>query len=259
MPLSPTSVARETARRTRLAGAATGEQVREMRLDAGASLAELGRMVGVHPSHIARIESGRARPSVEVLTAIGIALGADLSVRYFPGSGPRIRDRFQPAMVEELIRRLDARWSVELEVPITRPSRGAIDMVLTDRSGPAVVAAEAQSQIRRLEEQLRWAAEKADGLTQRLGRDGHEAPAERRVSRLLVLRSTVATRDLARRYEATLASAYPARTETVARALVSPTEPWPGSGVLWMQVRGATASVMTFPPRGVELGRGRRS
>lgn len=225
-----------------------------MRLDAGVSLAELGRMVGVHPSHIARIESGQARPSVDVLTAIGIALGADLSVRYFPGSGPRIRDRFQAAMVEELIQRLDARWSVELEVPITRPSRGVIDMVLADRSGPVVVAAEVQSQIRRLEEQLRWAAEKADGLAQRLGRDGHAAP-DSRVSRLLVLRSTVATRDLARRYGATLASAYPARTETVARALVSPTEPWPGSGVVWMQVRGAAANVMAFPPRGVELGR----
>lgn len=211
-------------------------------------------MVGVHPSHIARIESAQARPSVEVLTAIGIALGADLSVRYFPGSGPRIRDRFQAAMVEELLRRLDARWSVELEVPITRPSRGVIDIVLADRFGSVTVAAEVQSQIRRLEEQLRWAAEKADGLAQRLVLDGH-GPADSRVSRLLVLRSTVETRELARLYRATLATAYPSRTESVARALVSPTEPWPGSGVLWMQVRGAAASVMPFPPRGVELGR----
>jgi transcriptional regulator with XRE-family HTH domain len=225
-----------------------------MRLDAGVSLAELGRIVGVHPSHIARIESAQTRPSVEVLTAIGIALGADLSVRYFPGSGPRIRDRFQAAMVEELLRRLDTRWSVELEVPIRRPSRGVIDVVLTDRIGSVTVAAEVQSQIRRLEEQLRWAAEKADGLADRLIRDGN-APAGPRVSRLLVLRSTVETRALARRYRTTLATAYPARTETVARALLSPTERWPGPGVLWMQVRGSAASVMAFAPRGVELGR----
>ena len=154
MTMSRTYVARETARRVRRGGVETGEQVRQMRLDAGVSLAELARVVNVHPSHIARIESATTKPSVEVLTAIGVALGADLSLRYFPGSGPRLHDRFQSAMVESLLRALDPRWGVELEVPITQPSRGVIDVVLTDRLSWVTVATEIQSQIRRLEQQI---------------------------------------------------------------------------------------------------------
>jgi transcriptional regulator with XRE-family HTH domain len=70
----------------------SGEEIRRLRLDAGVSLTELGRLVGVHRSHLARIESGGARPSLGTLAATGIALGADLSVRYFAGSGPRGAD-----------------------------------------------------------------------------------------------------------------------------------------------------------------------
>jgi transcriptional regulator with XRE-family HTH domain len=254
MTMSRTHVARETTRRVRRMGVDTGEQIRQMRLDAGLTLAELARVVGVHPSHIARIESATARPSVEVLTAIGVALGADLSLRYFPGSGPRLRDRFQAPMVEALLRTLHPRWTVELEVPITQPSRGVIDVVLTDRQSSAIVVAEVQSQIRRLEQQIRWMAEKADGLSRRMVGDG-VAPTNLRVFRLLVLRSTLATRDIARTYASTVSSAYPARTVDVANALVSPTAPWPGSGVLWMRVESTGATVMRFPPRGVDVGR----
>lgn len=232
----------------------TGEQIRRMRLEAGVSLTDLALIVDVHRSHIARIESAAARPSLVVLTAIGIALGADLSLRYFPGSGPRLHDRFQAAMIEAFLGELDPRWSVELEVPIVQPSRGVIDIVLTDRDRSTIVAAEVQSELRRLEQQVRWGAEKADGLAQRLVRDGG-ASAEHRVSRLLILRSTVATREVARRYGATLAAAYPARTETVVRALTSPKAHWPDAGIVWMHVEGGNATFMRFPPRGVDLGR----
>lgn len=231
-----------------------GEQIRQMRLDAGVSLAEVARMVGVHPSHIARIESAQANPSLDVLTALAVAFGADVSLRFFPGSGPRLRDRFQAVMVESILRQLDPRWRVELEVPISRPSRGVIDLVLTDRHRAISVAAEAQSQIRRLEEQIRWAGEKADGLRERLVGDGARG-ADHGVSKLLILRSTVATREIARRFAATLAAAYPARAEDIARALTSASHPWPGSGVLWMRVERSEATVMRFPPRGVSLGR----
>lgn len=254
MTISRTSVARETTRRMRRSEVETGDQIRQMRLDAGVTLTELARVIGVHRSHIARIESASARPSLEVLTAIGVALGADMSLRYFPGSGPRLQDRFQAAMIEAFLKELDPRWLVELEVPISQPSRGVIDVVLTDRQSAVTVAAEAQSQLRRLEQQVRWSAEKADGLTQRLIRDGRGS-AERRVSRLLILRSTVATREIARRYGATLSVAYPARTEEVVRALTSPTAPWPEGGIVWMHVEGDRATFMRFPPRGVELGR----
>jgi transcriptional regulator with XRE-family HTH domain len=253
MPISQTFVARETARRVRRANAEIGEHVRRLRLDAGVSLGELARLVGVHRSHLARIESGATHPSIAVLTAIGVALGADLSVRYFPGTGPRLHDRFQAAMVEALLRELDARWRIDLEVPISRPARGVIDLVLTDRAGSPVVAAEAQSQIRRLEEQIRWAAEKADGLANRLERDDR-GPSARTVSRLLILRSTLATREIARQYHATLAAAYPAATTAVVRSLTSSGVPWPGAGIVWMRFDGGRAVLMRHPPRGVDLG-----
>ena len=246
-------VAREAVRRARRTRLDTGEQIHQLRLDAGASLTDLADVVGVHRSHIARIEAGRAHASLDVLTAIGVALGAEFSVRLFAVSGPRLRDRFQAAMVEALLREIDPRWTRELEVPISHPARGVIDLVLSDPR-PVFVAMEFQSEIRRLEEQLRWAAEKADGLAARIGREGR-IPIGARIHRVLVLRSTTATRDLGRRYEATLASAYPARTAEVTRALLSCDAVWPGSGLAWMDVDGGGATLMRQPPRGVSLGR----
>jgi len=237
-------------------GLRVGEEVRRLRSESGVSLSALAAVVGVHRSHIARIETGRAHPSLEVLTALGVALGAELSIRYFAGSGPRLHDRFQAAMVEACIRCLDPRWRVELEVPVSQPARGVIDLVLTDRSSSATVAAEAQSEVRRLEQQIRWASEKADALARRLGigaQPGVEEPVA--VSRLLILRSTIATRQLARVYTATLGAAYPARTADIHESLTSPRAPWPGPGIIWCQVERGQAHLMRFPPRGVSLGR----
>ena len=245
MSITRPHVARETARRMRRLGLQNGEDIRRMRTEAGISLGGLADVVGIHKSHVARIEASEVRPSLEVLTAIGIALGADLSLRYFEGAGPRVHDHFQAAMTEALLRSLDPRWTVDLEVPIAQPTRGVIDLVLTDRAGP-VVACEVYSELRRLEQQIRWSAEKAGALSTRLAHD---------VSRLLVLRSTVATRELARRYEATLGTAYPARARDIALALTAPTEPWPGSGIVWMHLHGSEATLMRYPPPHVDLGR----
>jgi transcriptional regulator with XRE-family HTH domain len=164
-----------------------------MRLDANVSMRALATVTGVHPSTISRVEAGLIQPSLDVLIAIGIALGADLSLKYFDGSGPRLHDRVQAPMVEAFIRALDPRWKVDLEVPISHPARGIIDIVLADRGRPVRVSGEAYSDLRRLEQQIRWSAEKADGLRERLALDG--APHD--VSRLSILRSTATTRALA--------------------------------------------------------------
>jgi hypothetical protein len=195
-----------------------------------------------------------ANPSIEALTAVGIALGAELSVRFFPGNGPRIHDRFQASMVEAVVRALDARWQVTLEEPVSHPSRGVIDIVLRDRNGTVVVAGEVSSEVRRLEQQLRWAAEKANGLRLQLERDnlGGATPP---VSRLLVLRSTVSTREIARRFEASLATAYPARTRDACEALTTPNAPWPGPAIVWVHLRGTSVSLLATPPPRVRLGR----
>jgi transcriptional regulator with XRE-family HTH domain len=231
-----------------------GEEMRRLREEAGISIGELAGVTGIHKSHIARIEAGLARPTIEVLTAISIALGADLSLRFFPGAGPRLHDRFQAPMVESLLRELDARWLVELEVPVLRPSRGVIDLVLTDKADATVLACEIQSELRRLEQQIRWSTEKAGGLAAMIA-EADPSGAQNPVSRLLVLRSTEATREVARRYEMTLATAFPARCHDVFLALTTSSAPWPGAGIVWMNLHGRDATLMGFPPRGVSLGR----
>lgn len=221
-----------------------GEDVRRLRLDAGVSLRELARVTGLDPSHIARIEKGQTHASLEALTAIGVATGADLSLRFFAGAGPRIHDRFQAPMIEALLRDAHQRWIPRLEVQVPRPARGVVDLVLTDRLSPTRVIGEAQSEFRRLEEQVRWFAEKAEAIAT----DGRPA------SRLLIVRSTVATREIARRYEAILRTAYPARTSDVVAALTGEA-PWPGDGVVWMRLEGGIAELLRHPPRGAPIGR----
>ena len=252
--ITRTSVARETTRRMARFDLHLGSEIRRLRLDAGLSLTALGQVVGVHRSHLARIEAGTARASLELLHAIAVALGAELSVRYFAGIGPRLHDRTQAVMVESLLRTLDRRWRVELEVPLGRPSRGVADLLLSDTSTPTTVIGEVQSQLRRLEQQVRWMMDKAEALAERLRQerpDRAHVPA----SRLLILRSTEQTRDLARQFEASLSAAYPAPAAEVVAALTTPTHPWPGPGIVWMRVDHGTAVLLPNPPRGVRLGR----
>jgi transcriptional regulator with XRE-family HTH domain len=106
---------------------AVGEEIQRLRLDAGITLTELSAVTCLDRSHLRRIESAEATASVEALVAIGVALGADLSLRYFAGTGPRLVDRFQAPMVEEFLRRLSPRWSTRLEVPVETPRRGVVD------------------------------------------------------------------------------------------------------------------------------------
>lgn len=254
MAISQATVRRETDLRMRRFRLRVGEEIRRLRLDAGLTLTELGGVTEIHRSHLTRIEAGVATPSLEALVAIGVALGADLSLRYFAGAGPRLVDRFQAPMVECFLRRLDPRWSVRLEVPVLTPARGVVDAALLDRVTPTAVATEFQSELHRVEQQLRWNAEKAEGLADRLAKD-QSAGGVQVVSRLLVLRSTSRTREIARQYEATLKTAYPANARDVIEALTTPSCPWPGPGIAWMRVEGGVATLLDGPPRGVRLGR----
>lgn len=132
------------------------------------------------------------------------------------------------------------------------PVRGVIDLVLVDRLTATVVAVEVHSAIHRLEQQLRWAAEKAEALpSSRLWGD---LPHPVTTGRLLVLRSTRATRDLARRYPATFDAAYPTPSADALAALTNG-QPWPGDALIWTDVRNGAARLLSTPPRGVPFGR----
>ena len=180
--------------------------------------------------------------------AISAALGCDLSVRMFPNTGPRIRDRLQVAMSEALIERLHARWVAHPEVPVYRPVRGVIDLVLADRAAHDVVVTELHSQIRRVEQQIRRSVQKADALAAMPEFTGQ------RVGRLLVVRNTAALRDVGRAATHTFAAAYPARAEDALASLAG-TKPWPGAAVLWANVERGRAALLDGPPRGIQVGR----
>jgi transcriptional regulator with XRE-family HTH domain len=217
------------------------------------SLRRLATEAQIDPGYLSQILAGEREPSIAVLVAITRVLGADLSVRVYPTTGPIIRDAVQARIVEDLLRIAAPSWRRSIEVPVYRPARGFIDVVLDEPTQAIAVATEVQSRLDRLEQQVRWAQDKASSLpSSEMWRflDG-----DRSISRLLVLRSTTATRELARRFHALLAAAYPARVTDVFQAVTQPGVAWPGPGILWADVRGDAARILDHPPRGVELGR----
>jgi transcriptional regulator with XRE-family HTH domain len=238
---------RELARREAELRRRIGRQVQELRSEAGVSQRQLARCAGVSAGYLWKIEAGEASASLQVLTAIGACLGADASVRFFPGAGPRLHDRFQAPMVEALLRIRHASWSAQPEVPVPA-ARGVIDLVLARAADRCTIACECHSELRRLELVLRRAAEKATALGPRFD-DG--APT----STLLLLRSTESTRAIAKGYEATLTAAYPARAADAHAALTTANAAWSGAAILWARFERGRAQILDAPPRGVRVGR----
>ncbi|MDO8484912.1 MAG: helix-turn-helix transcriptional regulator [Candidatus Limnocylindrales bacterium] len=242
---------RESQRRVRALRRSIGTDIGRLRTDAPTTIAHLAEVAGLDRSFVGRIEAGLANPSLDTLIALAIALGADLSVRFYPGSGPRLTDRHQARMMETVLRRLAAVWIPHLEVPVSRPSRGVIDAVFERSADRLLVVAEAYSAVARLEQQIRWSAEKAASIESSslvgLG------PAWT-VSRLLILRSTATNRELARLFAATLRAAYPAPSRAAVESLID-SRPWPGDAVIWIRIDGDRLELIDGPPRGVPVGR----
>jgi transcriptional regulator with XRE-family HTH domain len=227
------------------------QDIERIRLDAGLSIRAVARAANVDAGYLSLVLNGRRLPSVAVLTAIADALGADISIRVYPNTGPRIHDRFQAKITEELLRIAHRSWRRSVEVPVLRPARGVIDVVF-HRS--ILVATEIQSRIDRLEQQIRWAREKAQSLpSSDLWRSIEAEPV---ISQLLVVQSTRATRELARRFEETLRVAYAALARDAYRALVEAEAQWPGAAILWADVDGEVVRIRDNPPRGILVGRG---
>ncbi len=246
----PTNVARRTGEVKR----ALGRDLRTAREDAGVTQAGLARTVGISPAHLCGIESGRAEASTEVLVRIADALGASVSVRVFPGTGPPIRDHISAAITDALVRELHPRWRRFPEVPVYRPVRGVIDLVLHDAAAGLIVASEIQSELRRLEQVVRWSNQKRDALpsAELWSFAANDVPPA--TSSLLVIRSTRANRATVRDAAALLTTAYGADCATVVAALRG-LAPWPGPGIVWATVEAGRCRILDGPPRGVRVGR----
>lgn len=220
-----------------------------LRLDRGLAQRAVAEAAGIDASMLSRIESGTREPSLMTLVALATALGTEPSVRLYPTDGPRVFDRVQAPIAEALIRIAHPRWRLALEVAVSRPARGVIDVVLHEPDLADVVATEIQGELRRAEQQLRWSGMKADSLpSARAWPWGIRA--EPRVHRLLVLRSTEATRAVVRVLPELFRAAYPVPEADAYGALTAGTR-WPGDALLWADVDGARTRILRQAPRGV--------
>lgn len=233
----------QASRRVR---AAAGADVLRQRTDAGVTRSELARAAGVDPSYLGRIETGDASPSIDTYARLGAALGSDLSLRLYPNTGPTIRDRHQARIAEALLGLIHPRWQAFAEVAVRRPSRGWIDVGLHDPRASVFVAVEIQSELRRLEQLIRWSSEKAASIPSWDGWAHLGAAPE--LSQLLLVRDSRATRAVAREFRRLLSTAYPADPEEALAAL-SGTVRWPGAAVLWAMAPGDDVPMRIFARR----------
>jgi transcriptional regulator with XRE-family HTH domain len=210
-----------------------GDDIRRQREDAAVTRRQLAEAAGVEQGYLRRIEDGRARASIDTYAKIALALGSDLSSRIYPNTGPAIRDRFQAPMLEALIRQAHARWRPYPEVAVRHPARGWIDALLYDARAEVAIATEIQSDLRRLEQLLRWFPEKVASLPSWAGWAHLGAVAT--TSQLLIVRSTKATRQVGRQFERQLAAAYPVHPADAIAALTG-TAPWPGNALVWAEI-----------------------
>jgi transcriptional regulator with XRE-family HTH domain len=222
-------------RATRRRHATLAEDLARFREDAGESRTRLAAEAGVDRRYLDRIEDGRARPSIETYQRLALALGTDLATRLYPTTGPVIRDRHQARLLELLLAHLHPRWHAFTEVAVRRPGRGWIDAALHDPRENVLIATELQSELRRLEQIVRWSAEKAASLSSWEG--WQHLGEEPRTSQLLIVRHTRATQAVGTEFERQLRVAFPAHPDDALAALTG-TAPWPGAALVWARLDG---------------------
>ena len=74
-----------------------------MRDDAGCTKAAIAALAGVDPSLITRLETRDIDPTLETYARVAAALGANLTARVYPDTGPSVRDRHQVRATECLL------------------------------------------------------------------------------------------------------------------------------------------------------------
>lgn len=244
-----------SGRRAEQGRRAIGEELHRLREDAHLSLRAVAAAARLTPGHLSEIERGVVEASLATLWAVADVLGADVSVRLFPSAGARIRDHIQAPTGEALLGEIHRDWKRLVEVPVWRPVRGVIDAVFAN-PGELVIATEIQSAIRRLEQQIRWGEAKAEALPSStawsmLSAGRPSVP----ISRLLVLRTTAANREVVRAFEETLRAAFPGSSSAALAALRNPSNRWPGPTILWARVERGRVTILDGPPRRVRVGR----
>ena len=107
-----------------------------------------------------------------------------------------------------------------------------------------LVATELESTLRRMEQLIRWSAEKAAALpsSDAWARRGAEGTPPR-VSRLLLVRGTRANRDAVSDARRLLRDAYPANPADAFASLTGES-PWPGPSLCWVRIDGTRPALL---------------
>ncbi|MHB8958883.1 MAG: helix-turn-helix domain-containing protein [Candidatus Limnocylindrales bacterium] len=232
---------RAAARVAARAAASFRDDVDRLRRDAGVSVAALARAAAIDVSYLYKVLAGTAEPSEDTRARLAVALGADLSVHLYPNTGPAVRDRHQGPILEALLAMRHPRWHPFTELRVLRPSRGWIDVAFHEPVEGVIVATEIQSELHRIEQLVRWSAEKAASLPSWEGWDRLGRPS---VSQLLVVRRTRATRTTAADFAQQLRVAYPAHPDDAIAALTTVSAPWPGPALVWVEVTASGARLL---------------
>jgi transcriptional regulator with XRE-family HTH domain len=212
------------------------EHLRRLADDAGVTVTALAAAAGLSPSYVARILAGTAKPTVQTYLRLGAVLGADFSAKYFPTTGPQVRDRHQGRILEVILQERHARWDPFTEVRVHKPDRGWIDLALHEPREHVIVAHEIQSELNRVEQLVRWQQAKAASLPSWEG--WPQLVDEPKISSALIVRRTKASRAVAQEFERQLRVSYPAHPDDALAALRG-TAPWPGPAMVWAVIEGA--------------------
>ena len=232
-----TDLQTDADRRARALRHGLAADVARMREDAGLTQSAVARLAGVHPSVVSRLEDESLRPTLETYVRICAAIGADFAARAYPNTGPAIHDRHQVRMAELLVAALDPRWSAIPEVAVRRPARGWIDAVLHDPRARMLVGSELESDLRRVEQVIRWSAEKVQSLASADRWGSWSADGPPTVSQLLVVRWTRTNREVVATARRQLRAAYPADPVDALDALMG-TGRWTGAALIWARIDG---------------------
>lgn len=102
--------------------ATMGDRLRQARAARGLSLRRLAEVLGVSPSLISQVETGRAKPSVNTLYALATELGISLDTLLFMDTEPPSRDAgdepagevFEAVLPHDPVQRAASRSSIRL-------------------------------------------------------------------------------------------------------------------------------------------------
>jgi transcriptional regulator with XRE-family HTH domain len=222
----------EAERALRRQSTRVADELRSLRSRAGLSQAAVAREAGIARSVATRLEAGDPGITLRTRFRIATVLGADLRLTAYADSGPLIRDTAQSALVEQLLSVADPRWRARVEAPIPGPGRRSVDLLL-DGSAEMVMV-EIETHVSSLEEIIRELHAKRQTLVASL-ESTRPGLVQQPIHVVLALPVTRHHRSIAAAHPRTIATAFPASSAAMERALGNASEPWPGDGILWLR------------------------